>query len=288
MRLFPLALILLLTLAVSSVRGTPASHAGRFRVATFNIYKGADLDDHYDLDRTIRTIAAFDADIVGVQEVLRNHASFGCDDQPARITAGLRRLTRKRWNHVFERAWITENRSCLDAGRGDGTETEGLALFTTDRILSSQSIRLSEGRIGLAVRLASMPSLSVVVTHLSSARADQAGRAAELRLLLPWIGKLGSSVLVGDFNALPDATELSGVHSRYRDAWRDAADRGLTLGIETGATRPGRRLARIDYVFVDPAAPLELAAVDVVDTATDGLVEASDHRPVVATFRRMN
>jgi endonuclease/exonuclease/phosphatase family metal-dependent hydrolase len=187
---------------------------------------------------------------------------------------------------VYERAWLTDNDGCLRSGRGDETEGEGLAIFARDRIVSSRSIRLSEGRIGLSVTLASLPDLSIVVTHLSASRADVAGRAGEIARLLPWARLHGPPILLGDFNAVPDAEELGVLRSTYSDAWSAAAERGATGGVESGATRPGRRLARIDYVFFDPSINLALESVDVVDTSTAETGEVSDHRPVVATFRR--
>ena len=98
-RLF-LPLVLLIAGAVYSVSErtvASASNQGLFRVVTFNIYKGADNENRYDIHRTIEAIAHFDADLVGVQEALRNHPQFNCDDQPALIVEGLRRLTGKRW-----------------------------------------------------------------------------------------------------------------------------------------------------------------------------------------------
>jgi endonuclease/exonuclease/phosphatase family metal-dependent hydrolase len=288
MRWLLLALLMLSVAAVSSVSGRPrlVDDDGRIRIATFNIHKGADRQERYDLGRTIDAIAALDADVVGVQEVLRNHASFGCDDQPALIARGLRRLTGQTWHYVYERAWLTENEACLRSGRGDETEGEGLAIFSRDRIVASRFLRLSEGRIGLAASIASMPGVSIVVTHLSASRADAAGRASEIARLLPWAHLGGAPLLMGDFNATPDAEELGVVRSRYADAWHVAAGRGATGGIDTGATRPGRRLARIDYIFFDPAIGLALESVDVVDTSSSEYGEVSDHRPVVATFRR--
>jgi hypothetical protein len=48
--------------------------------------------------------------------------------------------------------------------------TEGLAFFTRERIVDSSVVRLNEGRVGLAVRLARMPEVPVVVTHLAANR----------------------------------------------------------------------------------------------------------------------
>jgi len=258
-----------------------------FRVATFNIHKGADRRGHYDLERTIEAIGRLDADLVGVQEAMQNHPDFNCDDQPALIAEGLRRRTGRPWTHVFVKAWITDHRQCLADGRGKDVETEGVAIFARERIVASSSMRLSEGRVGLAVRVASMPDVPVIVTHLSANQENQPEREREIATLLPWAARHGPGFLIGDLNARPEASELGAVMERYRDAWADAAARGRAGGVASGSTRPGRRVSRIDYVFYAPAVDLTLDSVEIVDTSTlPGLGEVSDHHPVVATFRR--
>jgi endonuclease/exonuclease/phosphatase family metal-dependent hydrolase len=258
-----------------------------FRVATFNIHKGADRRGHYDLEQTIEAIGRLDADLVGVQEAMQNHPDFNCDDQPALIAEGLRRRTGRPWTQVFVKAWITDHRQCLIDGRGKDVETEGVAIFARERIVASSSIRLSEGRVGLAVRVASMPDVPVIVTHLSANQENQPDREREIATLLPWAARQGPGLLIGDLNARPEASELGAVMARYRDAWADAAAHGRAGGVASGSTRPGRRVSRIDYVFYAPAVDLTLDSVEIVDTSTlPGLGEVSDHHPVVATFRR--
>jgi endonuclease/exonuclease/phosphatase family metal-dependent hydrolase len=276
------------TVAVRSPVEAPGQGEPRtFRVATFNIHKGADKEGEYNLGRTISAMAALNADLIGVQEALRNHVGFGCDDQPAMITEGLRRLTGRPWTHAYVRAWITDRKECLERGRGDEIETEGLAFFAPEPIVVADHIRLSEGRIGFMARVASMPRVPVVVTHLSAGRRSQLNRAHELMLLVPWATKHGPGILMGDFNALPDAHELAPAMTMYRDAWVKADEHGLTKGVESGSTYPGRREARLDFLLQARDLDLTLLAVEVVDTSSaDGLGEVSDHRPVVATFRR--
>lgn len=280
--------VVLIVLAATSGRWAASSAPDTkqiFRVATYNIHKGASSRGPYNLERTIDAIRRFDADLVGVQEVMRNHAGTNCDDQPALIAKGLRRRTGRPWTHVYVKAWITENRQCLERGRGDEVETEGLAFFATERIVSSKSVRLSEGRIGLAVRLASMSHVPIIVTHLSPNRQNQANRVRELAALLPWARQHGPGILIGDLNAESDASELGPVLARYRDGWVEAAARGRSGGVISGSTRPNR-VSRIDYVFYAPEVDLTLESVEAVDTSTFGLGEVSDHNPVVATFRR--
>jgi endonuclease/exonuclease/phosphatase family metal-dependent hydrolase len=261
------------------------SRPGTFRVVTFNVYKGAGSDNRYDLQRTIEAIARLDADLVGVQEVLRNHPQFDCDDQPARIAAGLRRLTGRRWAHVYARAWIADTRECVEQGRGDGAATEGVAFFTPERIIATGHVNLPESRVGLMVRVASMPDVPVVVTHLTAYRRNQAHRIKQIETLLPWAARQGPGILIGDFNAWPGTIELTSILAHYRDAWADARDHGRTTGIASGSTRPGAE-SRIDFVLYSPDSPLVVESVDVVDTSSAGSVEVSDHRPVSAMFHR--
>jgi endonuclease/exonuclease/phosphatase family metal-dependent hydrolase len=260
--------------------------APTFRVATFNIHKGADRPGLYDLDQTIDLIQYLDVDLVGVQEALRNHAGFECDDQPALIADGLTRRTGQPWRYTYAKSWITEDRRCLERGKGDGVETEGLAFFTPHRVLASDSLRLSEGRVGLVVRVSSMPDLPVIVTHLAASRQNQEGRMRELAALLPWAMRQGPGLLMGDLNARPDAAELAPVLARYRDTWAEAAADGRTRGVLSGSTRPGRHVSRIDYILSAPGIDLILESVDIIDPSTvPGLGGVSDHHPVVATFR---
>jgi endonuclease/exonuclease/phosphatase family metal-dependent hydrolase len=289
MRRLTITLLVLVSVVMTAASGrTPATAAAAdtFRVVTFNIHKGADRREHYHLDRTIDAIQQLNADLVGLQEVMRNHEGFNCDDQPALIAEGLRQRTGRPWTHAYVKSWITENRRCLERGHGDEVETEGVAFFAPERMLSTSSVRLSEGRVGLAVRLASMPRVPVIVTHLAANRQNAADRAREIAALLPWAATHGPGLLIGDLNAPANADELTPVLARYRDAWAEAFASGRTGGVATGSTRPGRRVSRIDYVLFAPEIDFALESVEVVDTVTLGLGEVSDHHPVVATFRR--
>ena len=64
-----------------------------WKVMTFNIQHGIDRSHKYNLQRAIDTIARVQPDLVGLQEVTRNHPYYNCDDQPARIAEGLKAAT---------------------------------------------------------------------------------------------------------------------------------------------------------------------------------------------------
>jgi endonuclease/exonuclease/phosphatase family metal-dependent hydrolase len=279
--------IMALTGTFGSDASSPPDIDQTFRVATFNIHKGANRQGHYDLERTIDAIGRLDADLVGVQEAMRNHPDFNCDDQPALIAEGLSRRSGRRWAHVRARAWNLDDRRCLARGRGSDAATEELAFIAASPILSSRTVRLSEGRVGLAVRVRAMPDVPVIVTHLAANRQNQRDRIHELAVLLPWAAQQGPGLLIGDFNAQPDAEELGPVKARYRDAWAEAASRGRAGGVASGSTRPFGRVSRIDYVLYEPTVRLAVDSVEVVDvSASSPSGEVSDHHPVVATFRR--
>jgi endonuclease/exonuclease/phosphatase family metal-dependent hydrolase len=266
---------------------SPPDIVATFRVATFNIHKGADRKGNYHLDRTIDAIAYLGVDLIGLQEAMRNHPDFNCDDQPALIAEGLRRRTGRPWVQVHAKAWVTDDRRCMKDGRGSDVATEDLAIITASPIVASQSVRLSEGRVGLAVRVAAMPDVPVIVTHLAANRQNQPDRIRELGVLLPWAAQPGPGILFGDFNAQPDADELAPVRARYRDAWVEAAASGRAGGVASGSTRPGGRVSRVDYVLFEPTLSLAVDSASVVDvSALSPSGEVSDHHPVVATFRR--
>ncbi|MBI2185975.1 MAG: hypothetical protein HYU37_02490 [Acidobacteria bacterium] len=216
---------------------------------------------------------------------MRNQLESNCDDQPALVAQGLRRRTGQPWAYVHVEAWISDKRYCQERGRGDGVETEGLMFFAAEPIVVSTSTRLPESRVAVEVRLASLPAVSVLVTHLAPSRENQALRVQQFTALLPWAAGRGRGILIGDLNAEPDASELAPVLARYRDAWAEAAVKGVTHGVTTARIRP-HRVSRIDYILYAPEIDLTLESVEVIDTSTLGLGEVSDHDPVIATFRR--
>ena len=151
-------------------------------------------------------------------------------------------------------------------------------------MLTVEHVRLWNSRIGLSARSPLAPDIAVVVTHLAHSAANVKDRTRQVERLLPWAAARGETrVLMGDLNADFDAPEMQPVFTTYRDAWAEAARDGTARGIGSGSTRPGRE-SRIDYVLY-AGDGLILDSAEVVDTAGLLGTEASDHRPVVGTFR---
>ena len=261
--------------AIASVR-TPL----QIKVMTFNIQHGIDGTEKYNLQRAIETIARVRPDIVGMQEVTRNHPFYACDDQPARMASGVERATGLRWTATYQQEWFTPDVSCQQNGRGDGPETEGLVLLTPRAMTSASMTALPNSRIGYGATIADAYGVPVLVTHLTSGASNGAVRSQQIDRLLGWAGGFGEPrIVVGDFNAAPDTAEMSAITSTYRDAWQEAQRIGRAIG-----TPFGHRSTRIDYIFYVPGTSLTLESAEFIDTTALLGVEASDHKPFVATF----
>jgi endonuclease/exonuclease/phosphatase family metal-dependent hydrolase len=259
---------------------TAATPPPSLRVMTFNIQHGLNGDGKYDLKWAIDTIAALNPDIVGVQELTRNHPSYNCDDQPARIAQGLTAATGRTWSYIYKAEWTTAVKDC----KGDTPETEGNGFFAPYPIPESGSVSLWNGRNALKTILRAGRGLPIITTHLQSGLLPEnsSDRMRQLDTLLPWSAGQGASrILVCDCNANPESPEYQQLHAMYRDAWADALAAGTAKGRMDGITH---KHSRIDYVFYVPGDALELVSMENVETPALIGVEASDHRPQLAVF----
>jgi endonuclease/exonuclease/phosphatase family metal-dependent hydrolase len=253
---------------------------GALKVMTFNIQHGIDGSHKYNLQRAIDAIAKIQPDLVALQEVTRNHPYYNCDDQPAGIAKGLHAATGRPWSVVYEQEWFTPDVQCQQSGRGDGKETEGLAFLAPGPLGARSMTPLPVSRIALTVQWPAAGGMPVTVTHLASGRQNGPARAKEVEALLKWTQTLGASqIVLGDFNLTPEESELQPMLTLFRDAWQVGAGRRIASG---AAGTHGEK--RIDFVFFRGEA-LELTAVETVETASWFGTAASDHRPLVATFR---
>jgi endonuclease/exonuclease/phosphatase family metal-dependent hydrolase len=260
-----------------TVEAAPASAAGQLRVLTFNIQHGLNNEGKYDLQWAIRTIAALNPDIVGVQELTRNHPTYNCEDQPVKIAQGLSQATGRNWTYIYKPEWTTAITDC----KGDTPETEGNGFFAPAPISESGSVAMWNGRNGLKTIAGGVP---IVTTHLQSGKLPEnsSDRMRQLSTLLPWTAQQGTPrILVCDCNANPESPEYAQLRAMYHDAWADALAAGTAKGRMDGITH---KSSRIDYVFFDPGKALTLVSMENVETPALIGLEASDHRPQLAVF----
>ncbi|MGP3924596.1 endonuclease/exonuclease/phosphatase family protein [Streptomyces sp. 8N616] len=281
-----IAQLLLAAGVLSAMTAPPAAHAadvreppvdGRYaplRVATYNIHAGAGYDQVFDIQRTAQAIRALDADVIGLQEV----------DVHWGERSEWRDLARELARSLGMRIYFAPIYSLDPPAPGAPRREYGVAMLSRFSILSTTNheiTRLSTQDpnpvpapapgFGEAVVRAHGVNVHVYATHLDY-RTDPAVRRAQVadtrRIMAEDCDRRGRcprQVLVGDFNAEPEAAELAPLWERLTDA--APRDGGLTYP----AKDP---LKRIDYVTVSDG-------IRVRDAAVAGTL-ASDHRPLVA------
>jgi endonuclease/exonuclease/phosphatase family metal-dependent hydrolase len=256
--------------------------AAKIRVATYNIHAGAGSDQMFDLDRTAAALDALDADVIGLQEVdvhwsersqwrdlvrelareLRMWPAFGpiysldpLEPGQPRREYGVAVLSRfpvlRSWNHEITRLSTQEPNPVPRPMPG-----------------FLEALLWAKGRL-----------VHAYVTHLDY-RPDPAVRqtqVAETVDILEDDPRHATQVLLGDFNAPPEAPELAELWTAVDDAW-------LVADATSGdpATYPADApVQRIDYVTVSDNVRVRSAVVP----SEPGVVAASDHRPVVADLK---
>lgn len=237
--------------------------ASQLRVMTYNIHYGTGISGELDLEKTAEVIRAADADIIGLQEVDRNFGERSrFQDQPRLLASFLG------MHHVYGESLKVPH---LSLSRGVGHY--GNMILSRYPIIDSEVLRLPtkwgiEPRTALKATIAA-PQGEIVVwaTHLG---LSSAGRLEQVRTLLAAISQEERpSVLLGDFNALPESAEIRLVASQLQDAGKlDRRGQG-TFYVGSGQSMP-----RIDYVWLDES--FSVSSYAVIPSP------ASDHLAVVA------
>jgi endonuclease/exonuclease/phosphatase family metal-dependent hydrolase len=277
-----------------------------FRVATWNIRAAIGPGEPFPagwwryvtderFERIVSTIRALDADVVGLQEVGFYDVHGEVHDQPLELAD--RTGMHVRYAAVHAYALIEP-----ESGRAVGSATWGNVLLTREPVrhgfatglpAGADDALVEPGGSGLplaGVTFAAAPygtreprcavggtvslggaDATVISTHLSYAgsrqRADQAEALVDLAA-----DHADPVILLGDFNAPVETTEMAPLRAAFVDAF-------AAVGIPPGD--PARRSCGplpIDHVFVRG---LAVEDCHVVTKAGD----ASDHLPVVATLR---
>jgi endonuclease/exonuclease/phosphatase family metal-dependent hydrolase len=233
-------------------------------------------DQRHDLPRLAKLLASVDADVICLQEVDRRFGARSEDvDQALLLSRAL----------DMQLAWgpaIDEPRPGEDSRRQYGN-----ALLSRLPILISDVHPLPGGgepRSALRTMIElDGGTLWVTATHLTTRSApERAEQVAALAAL--HTDSMATGVLVGDFNARPDAAELDVLRERFTDAWHLAQAREDQAGWrfwqrEEGRTHPAHAPhRRIDQVWVSSG--VTVAAAQVLDA--EG---ASDHLPLMVDLQ---
>ncbi|MGH8793340.1 MAG: endonuclease/exonuclease/phosphatase family protein [Stackebrandtia sp.] len=270
--LVPAVVVALLAPAATAFADEPERHAS-LRAATYNIAAGSGPDGVFDLDRTAEAIADLDADVVGLQEV-DVHWS---ERSQWRDLAG--ELAAELDMDVF----FAPIYSLDPLEPGQPRREFGNAILSRHPIVYAQNHKITrlstqdpepepKPMPGFPEALINADGAFVHVydTHLDF-REDPEVREMQVDDMLRIMkrGLSRSQILLGDFNARPDAPELAPLWDKLDDAWKTA--NGPDGGLTYPALTPDRR---IDYVAVGGSA--EVVSVETPQT------HASDHLPTVA------
>jgi endonuclease/exonuclease/phosphatase family metal-dependent hydrolase len=241
------------------------------RLLTFNIHHGVGDDGRHDLPRLATVLAAADADVISLQEVDRHFGPRSENVDQAQLLA--RALD-------MQLAWGPAVDEPRPGGQPRGEY--GNALLSRLPILISDVHKLPGGgepRCALRTMIElDGGALWVTTTHLSRKSGDRAAQVAALAEL--HTGPMETGVVVGDFNAAPDAPELATMRQRFGDAWELANERDDRSGWkfwqhDEGLTHPARSPhRRIDHAWVTQG--VAVTAAQVLDGGG-----ASDHLPLL-------
>ena len=256
----------LLAVVLSCLVVVPASAATAhvtLRVLSYNIHTGIGSDGVLDLARTAGTIRAARPDVVALQEV---DVHWAQRSEFADQAAELGRMLGMRvfFAPIYDLDPLTQ---------GAPRRQYGVAILsrlpmphTANREITRLStqdpdpVPAPAPGFAEAVVIARGVAVHVYATHLDY-RADPAVRAMQVKDMLAVMSP-GPTLLLGDFNAEPDAPELAPLWAHLT-----AAPVGLTYPAAT----PEKR---IDYVTVSDGVRVRWATVPAT--------LASDHRPVLA------
>jgi len=251
-------------LAVSPASAAPPD-AGpvSLRVLSYNIRTGIGSDGALDLERTADAILAARVDVVALQEVDVHWSDRSRFRDQARALARLLAM-RVFFAPIYDldplapgeprRQYGVAIMSRLPLVRTENHEITRLSTVESDSV-PRQAPGFAE-----AVVLVRGVAVHVYSTHLDY-RPDPAVRVAQVADMLRIMGD-GPNLLLGDFNAPPEAPELAPL-------W------GELTAAPTGCTFPSDvPVTRIDYVTVSSGVRVRQATVPPT--------LASDHRPVLA------
>jgi endonuclease/exonuclease/phosphatase family metal-dependent hydrolase len=219
---------------------------------TYNIRNGRGRDGRVDLGRVAAVIAAWNPDVVAMQEVDLSHARSRHVDQAAELAQRLG-MTPSYAPYV-----------AADDHHGIATLTKLPVLETRYLALPGRARWISEPRCALVTRLAG--GLDVVNTHLSVVPADRISQATMLTSVLD-----GDELIVlGDLNCTTRSAP-------YRTLSRNL--RPACVNVRSWPTR--FPVLQLDHILVRGALRIVSGGVWREGEAP----RASDHLPVIAELR---
>jgi endonuclease/exonuclease/phosphatase family metal-dependent hydrolase len=255
----------------------------------------------YDPDRVVKWILSRNPDIVNLTEIGRVNGTWTPTSYvpPNNCPATDKQddlylcLIKARSGQPWYGYWVSDTGSTTATGL-QGNLILSRVPITTDKLamtLSGCGDRESAARAQFTVN---GHTFTLIGTHLSpdgfpsTCTSAQPARQSEIDQIQTWDDSAPEDhILVGDFNSHDTSPEMADIRGDYRDEYAYASSQSPSIAIGGSSTRAvGHGTSRIDYVMYSHAGTaLTLTQFESVSTWEDALQsEASDHRPVVATY----
>jgi endonuclease/exonuclease/phosphatase family metal-dependent hydrolase len=267
----------------------PPGPVATLRVLHYNTHHGGyGTDDVYSPERIADQIVKARPDIVSMQEIEVNTGWSKGKDQRAIYKDLLEQKTGANWYMV----WF---------GRSGGTTGLGEMILSKYPFVATSHVLLAASRSAVdATIMVNGRTVNFTSVHLDN--VSQANRLAEIGELLPWETTLAENrIIVGDYNAWPNTTEVAKMTATYVDTWAAAKTAGTAISWPENPDGITHGAHRIDYISQSKGATaLKLKDAYVFDTSvypgtctgtgnarcfknTSG-IDPSDHRPIMAVF----
>ena len=268
------------------------------RIATYNIHGWLTQDGEPNLELVANTLAATEADIIGLNEVFYGSVTAGFD-QPS-----LEALAERLGMHfVFGPCmrWPAQDELPPDA-YGNALLSRWPIIANASHLLTPVPFKHQRGLLEGRILLPDQRTLTVYVTHLD--HTDEEARGVQARAVRTWTvrDRNRPHIVMGDFNAIsawdaderPDIVAALRAHPLGQNLVPDeTGPRVITQMEKAGYVdayrlfgEPGARSLippdtdiRIDYIFASQPLAQSVRSCVIWETAGE---EASDHMPVVA------
>jgi endonuclease/exonuclease/phosphatase family metal-dependent hydrolase len=242
---------------------------GTLRVLQYNTHHGGwGSDGVYSPDRIVAQVVKANPDVVTMNEVEQGDSWSKGTDQVKVYESLLEKATGWNWYAVF-------------VNHAGATTGNGNLILSTFPFVGTASHLLPASRAAVDATInVDGRTVNVIATHLDSVSATN--RLAEINDLLPWaLTSMEDRIILGDYNAWPETTEIKTMTATYFDTWAEAVKAGTSIG--DGITHGTHR---IDYIFLSKTASfLKVASVQTFKTKDANGVTPSDHEPVLAVFK---
>ncbi|MGY6500628.1 MAG: endonuclease/exonuclease/phosphatase family protein [Acidimicrobiales bacterium] len=240
---------------VGSVGPVGASREGTVRVVTYNVQIGFGVDGRPAIEPASRTLAALDADVIGLQEVPRGFLPTGGTDMVGWLQRSL------------DMPYVAFQPSSPGSLHGNAIISRHPIRSVEVHELERRGTALPRGALAAVIDVPGIGEVVVISAHLPPG-GTPGQRADRVALLLDAWGERERTVIAADLNSQPGSDILRGLSAAgLESAWDDADGPGHTYP----ADEPR---ARIDWILHSP----DLTAADTRVVSS----RASDHLPVVS------